>query len=158
MGANSSQRRRLPPSCHTEQRRPRHHRQARVNRIPPQSHDIIIIRPAWPRNQDTAGRIRDRFRKDIKVSRSKITTWLQNPEVNHFEYSDIKIGDQHLSQLLEDGYVDDAVLVHEDHGSTTEIASKLFQLQHLHFNKAVAQHNGLNKYGLFSRACQVGRA
>lgn len=85
----------------------------------PDDLDIFIIRS---KNEDTAGRIRNQFRADFKFSRSKITTWLNHLRRDHPEYQDIVIDKEILSQLLEDGYVDDQVPIHEvDEVATDEM-------------------------------------
>ena len=76
------------------------------SRLPllPSQLDIIILRP--PRSdEDDQNRIERQFKRDFKVRRAAVITWLTFLKNNHPGYSDITIDMDAAAQLPEDGSV-----------------------------------------------------
>jgi hypothetical protein len=78
----------------------------------PQDLDIIIIRPkGW--NQDA--RMVNQTRKDFRVRKAVIKTWLHYLRSNHPAYHPdvLAISDENLDALDDDAFVDDEMVIHE---------------------------------------------
>lgn len=63
-----------------------------------------------PQNADSNERLTRQFRRDFRVRRQCVSTWLRYLVRNHPGYQDIYIDDNNLTQLPEDGSVIDQIL------------------------------------------------
>jgi hypothetical protein len=88
----------------------------------PEDLDIIIIRPKGWR---TDPRMANQGRKDFKVRKAVIKTWLLYLRQNHPAYhpSVLAISDENLDALDDDAFVDDELIVHEIDDELEDVAS-----------------------------------
>jgi hypothetical protein len=88
----------------------------------PEDLDIIIIRPKGWR---TDPRMANQGRKDFKVRKAVIKTWLLYLRQNHPAYhpSVLAISDENLDALDDNAFVDDELIVHEIDDELEDVAS-----------------------------------
>jgi hypothetical protein len=78
------------------------------NQLPllPEELEIVMLKPE---NTSHNHRLELQFKKDFRVRRSAVTTWLKFLVANHPGYSDITLSEEVLGSLPEDGSVIDCV-------------------------------------------------